>query len=61
VLKKVYWPDQPIIDSLQIALLEVSALPALAPVRVAVEHSASAALLSMPSLARHSLQTGRRQ
>ena len=48
VLSRVYGLDLEAIDSLQVALLEVSTLPEGAPVRVAVELSASAAILSAP-------------
>jgi hypothetical protein len=48
VLSKLYGPVSPVVDSLQVALLEVSALPAGAPIRVAVELGASAAILSAP-------------
>jgi hypothetical protein len=48
VLSKCYGPSQPMVDCVQVALLDVSALPARAPMRMVVEHSASAAMLSAP-------------
>ena len=51
VLSKVYGPPLPVVDSLQVALLEVSTLPASTPIRVAVEIVASAAMLSAPDVA----------
>lgn len=48
VVNKVYWPSLQVVDSLQIALLEVSALPPGAPMRIAVEAGASAAVFSAP-------------
>jgi hypothetical protein len=48
VLSKDYGPVSPVVDCLQVALLEVNGLPADAPIRVAVELGASAAMLSAP-------------
>jgi len=48
VLSKCYGPSQPMVDCVQVALLDVSTLPARAPMRMVVEHSASAAMLSAP-------------
>ena len=48
VLTKHYGPAAPIVDCLQVALLEVSGLPEDAPMRVAVELGASAAMLGAP-------------
>jgi hypothetical protein len=51
LLSKHYGPASPVVDCLQVALLEVSALPEDAPIRVAVELGASAAIVSAPSWA----------
>ena len=50
VVSKQYGPTPPVVDCLQIALLEVSTMPRSAPLRVAVELGASAAKLSAPML-----------
>ena len=51
VLSKQYGPTAPVVDCIQIALLEVSMMSTRAPLRVAVELGASAAKLSAPMLA----------
>ena len=48
VLSKCYGPSQRLVDCVQAALLDVSTLPARAPMRMVVELSASAAMLSAP-------------
>jgi hypothetical protein len=48
MLTTAYWPTTPVVDSLQAALLDVSALPPAAPVRIAVELAATAAILAAP-------------
>jgi len=48
VLSKCYGPSQRLVDCVQAALLDVSTLPARAPIRMVVEYSASAAMLSAP-------------
>jgi hypothetical protein len=48
VLSKIYEPVAPVNDFLQVALLEVSTLPAGAPIRVAVEYGALAAIANAP-------------
>jgi hypothetical protein len=50
VLSKIYAPPVPVVDSLQVALLEVSTLPAGTPIRVAVELGALAAILNVPDV-----------
>ena len=50
VVSKQYGPTSPVVDCVQIALLEVSTMPRTAPLRVAVELGASAAKLSAPML-----------
>jgi hypothetical protein len=49
VISKVYETPSEVADSLQVALLEVSALPKGAPLRTAVERAASAAMLHTPA------------
>ena len=49
VLSKQYdAPASPILDCLQVALLDVSTLPPAAPIRVAVELAVAAAILNAP-------------
>ena len=48
VISKVYETPSEVADSLQVALLEVSALPKGASLRTAVERAASAAMLHTP-------------
>lgn len=47
-VSKIYAPASSVVDSLQVALLDVSTLPSGTPIRVAVEFGASAAILSSP-------------
>jgi hypothetical protein len=48
VISSIYEAPSEVADRLQVALLEVSALPKGAPVRIAVERAASAAMLHTP-------------
>ncbi len=51
VLSKIYEPAAPVVDSLQVALLQVSEMPAGEPIRVAVEYGALSAISKAPMAA----------